>query len=26
MDTDDEGMQTVRDTIGKLCDVLELMK
>jgi multimeric flavodoxin WrbA len=26
MDTDDEGMQTVRDTIGNLCDVLELMK
>ena len=25
MDTDDEGMQTVRDTIGNLCDVLELM-
>jgi len=26
VDKDEEGMQTVRDTIGKLCDVLELMK
>ncbi|MBN1133472.1 MAG: flavodoxin family protein [Methanosarcinaceae archaeon] len=26
MDTDDEGMQTVRDMIGNLCDVLDLMR
>jgi len=26
VDKDEEGMQTARDTIGKLCDVLEMMK